>query len=182
MERSKRKPKEPGISGPDLTFTTECYCNSLARTRTPDLERQAVRIIGSSYGSGSQCSRSLTNKRGFMINWVIFSKNCGLRQRLLWFSVVEHTSQGCNQWSACEGSHLAVAILVRLPQMTTGIVSSVKMPISMPKIPNGSATPLAATHSPTKNVHAKPTTARRKVMATKQSPETELYASIICLL
>lgn len=76
------------------------------------------------------------------------------------------------------GTHLAVQILMRFPQMIIGIVARPKAPISIPKMPNGSAGPAFFTQSLTKNVHAKDTIDRTNVTATKQSPATELYDSI----
>jgi hypothetical protein len=80
---------------------------------------------------------------------------------------------------ACpSGTHFAVQILNLFPQTSIGSVASPKTPINIPKMPKGSAGPLACTQSPTKNVHAKLTMALLNVTATKQSPATELYDSM----
>lgn len=51
-------------------------------------------------------------------------------------------------------------------------MSSEKTPISMPKMPNGSAGPASRTHVPTKKVQAKDTTERNRTMMVKQSALT----------
>lgn len=75
-------------------------------------------------------------------------------------------------------THFAVAIRVLFPHNHCGISSSVKNPIMPPNTPNGTAGPAFSTHVPTKNVHAKLTTALMQVIATKQSADRLRYESI----
>lgn len=49
-------------------------------------------------------------------------------------------------------------------------------------MPNGSAAPLALTHSDTKKVQAKAMMERRMVTMTKQSPARNVYESMSCLI
>lgn len=81
------------------------------------------------------------------------------------------------QCSDSAGRNLAVAMRILLPYRRKGMISKAKMPISMPKMPNGSAAPSFSTHVPTKNVHEKLTIERRQTTMTKQSPDTALYES-----
>lgn len=67
---------------------------------------------------------------------------------------------------------------MRFPYSHSGIVKRLKMPSSMPKIPNGSAGPFSATQSATKNVQANEITDRRIVTMTKQSPARCEYESM----
>lgn len=67
---------------------------------------------------------------------------------------------------------------MRFPNNQSGIVKRLKMPMSMPKIPNGSAGPFSATQSATKKVQANEMMDRRIVTMTKQSPARWEYESM----
>jgi len=67
---------------------------------------------------------------------------------------------------------------MRFPNSHNGMVNRLKMPNSMPKIPNGSAGPFWATQSATKKVHANEMTDLKIVTMTKQSPATCEYESM----
>lgn len=67
---------------------------------------------------------------------------------------------------------------MRFPNNQSGIVKRLKIPNSIPKIPNGSAGPFCATQSATKKVQAKEMTDRRIVTMTKQSPARCEYESM----
>lgn len=67
---------------------------------------------------------------------------------------------------------------MRFPNNQSGIVKRLKMPMSMPKIPNGSAGPFSATQSATKKVQANEIMDRRIVTMTKQSPARCEYESM----
>lgn len=67
---------------------------------------------------------------------------------------------------------------MRFPNNQRGTVRSEKIPISIPKIPKGSARPLSEYQSPTTNVQVNARMARSEVTMTKQSPAAKEYASI----
>lgn len=72
----------------------------------------------------------------------------------------------------------ALAILIRFPNSHSGIVSRENIPMSMPKMPNGSAAPRSSTQPDTKKVQANEMMARRIVTMTKQSAARWPYESM----
>ena len=63
----------------------------------------------------------------------------------------------------------AVAILILFPKYQSGIVVKEKSPMSIPKMPKGSAAPRECTHSTAKKVQAKEMMERRIVTMVKAS-------------
>lgn len=79
--------------------------------------------------------------------------------------------------SLLPNSHSGILVLISKSFIDIGPadthVNKAKIPISIPKIPNGSAGPADCTHPAAKKVQAKETTAREMVVMTKQSAEME---------